>query len=292
MAGEAPEPREAQPLSEPTAALQPLPHVWRTIFLRLLMCLSIALTFGSEVALAQETSVEAPVVTPYRPSVSTPAALSAPGWLEIEAGWFSANGGALPRREALPYTFKLAFTPDWGIRVDGEAVVLVPDQEGQTVAGFGDTTFVLKRRFAVDDRSAFGLELQVGTVTAEPPFRSSSGRTDYTVNGIYSVDIGDAYHADFNYSLTRLGAVGPAEGRDQKLWAAALSRTLGTRWGIMGEISGTDQTGVARTRQFLLAASFTSKRSVSWDFGVARGMTAASPAWTLFAGVTTFFRLF
>ena len=258
----------------------------------LLMCLSIALSFGSEVAVAEEASIEGPVVTPYRPSVSTPAALSAPGWLEIEAGWFSSNGGALPRREALPYTFKLAFTPDWGIRVDGEAIVLVPNEEGRTVAGFGDTTFVLKRRFPVNNRSAFGLEFQVGTTTAEPLFRTNSGRTDYTVNGIYSVDIGDAYHADFNYSLTRLGAAGPAEGRDQRLWAAALSRTLGARWGIAGEMSGIDQAGVARSGQFLLAASLTPKRSVSWDFGVARGTTAASPAWTLFAGVTTFFRLF
>ena len=54
---------------------------------------------------------DAPSTTPYRPSVSTPAALSAPGWLEIEAGWqHDDSGGA--RRDSIPLTFKLAFDKD------------------------------------------------------------------------------------------------------------------------------------------------------------------------------------
>lgn len=36
---------------------------------------------------------EAPAATPYRPTVSNPAELSAPGWLEVEAGLARTKGG-------------------------------------------------------------------------------------------------------------------------------------------------------------------------------------------------------
>ena len=68
--------------------------------------LALALAMGA----AQAQTGELPSATPYRPSVSTPAALSAPGWLEIEAGGLRAGGGGA-RRDSLPFTFKLAFTP-------------------------------------------------------------------------------------------------------------------------------------------------------------------------------------
>src|SRR6201999_4501480 len=65
-----------------------------------------------------------PPVVPYRPSVSTPAQLSAPGYLELEAGGLRATGPDHgTSRFTLPYTLKLAFTPDWGIRVGGDAWV-------------------------------------------------------------------------------------------------------------------------------------------------------------------------
>jgi hypothetical protein len=240
---------------------------------------------GGQIAHADDAVYEMPAVTPYRPSVSTPAALSAPGWLEIEAGAITAGEG-VDQRRALPYSLKLALSPDWGVRVDGEALVLAQNKDERTVAGFGDTTFVLKRRFAVNDRSAFGLEFQVGTVTTSPVFRNGSGRTDYTLNGIYSADIGAAYHADFNYAVTRMGRTTPGEGRDQTRLAAALSRTLGQRWSVVGELSGTDRAGVDRTEQLLLAASYTPASAICWDFGLARGLNAATPEWAVFAGVT------
>ena len=243
-------------------------------------------------ARADTVAIEAPVVTPYRPSVSTPAALSAPGWLETEAGVLTSEGGEPARRDALPNTFKYAFSPDWGIRIDGEALVRDDDPDGQRSTGFGDTTFVLKTRFPVNQRSAFALVLGVGAATARPGLNSGSGKTDYSLNGIYSADFASAYHLDLNYAVTRLGAIGPGEGRLQGLWAAALSKAFDERWGVVGEFSGTNQSGVERTAQGLVAASFTPAHKISWDFGVARGLTAATPTWSLFAGVTVLSRLF
>jgi hypothetical protein len=78
----------------------------------------------------------------------------------------------------------------------------------------------------------------------------------------------------------------------QELWAAALSKGIDERRGVVGEFSGTHQSGAERTAQALLAASFMPAHNISWDFGVARGLTAATPSWSLFAGVTFLNHLF
>jgi len=105
---------------------------------------------------ARADDADDPAVVPYRPSVSTPAQLSAPGWLELEAGGLRARGPAVDEsRTTLPCTLKLALTPDWGVRVSADAAVREEERTGVTSHG-GDTAVVLKRRFAVDDATAWG----------------------------------------------------------------------------------------------------------------------------------------
>jgi hypothetical protein len=53
-----------------------------------------------------------------------------------------------------------------GHEIRGDAVVRQVGADGSSVHGGGDTTAVLKRRFAVSDTSAFGLELGVKLPTA------------------------------------------------------------------------------------------------------------------------------
>lgn len=122
--------------------------------------------------------------------------------------------------------------------------------------------------------------------TAGAALHSGSGSTDYGVKGIYSSDFATAYHVDVNYGVIRLGGVGPAEGRWQGQWAAALSSAIDDRWSLEGEFSGTQQPGAERTVQGLLAVGFTPSHRISWDVGIARGLTAATSRWSLFAGAT------
>ena len=228
---------------------------------------------------------DAPSTTPYRPSVSTPAALSAPGWLEIEAGWQHDRIDGGTRRDSVPLTLKLAFDEDWGIRLGNEVWVRQRAGGAERRSGFGDTGFVVKRRFGIDDDQAFGLEAGVVVPTGRSGIGSGSGKPDYAVNAIYSADFG-AWHTDINVLASRLGQADPGAARTQWLFAASLSRQLDDRWGVVGELAGTRQSGAADSRQLLLAASYTLSKRTTLDAGAARGIRPGDSAWSAFAGFT------
>lgn len=117
-----------------------------------LVCLAAALAPG--LAAADEDAM-----TPYRPSVSSPAQLPVAGQLELELGGIHVRSGDT-RRTGLPYQLKLAFNADWGVLLGGEAQVWQYDGVDH-VRGVGDTNLVLKRAWVVDDASAFGMEFGV-----------------------------------------------------------------------------------------------------------------------------------
>lgn len=246
--------------------------------------IAAALAAGAGMAASAQPAADAdPAVTPYRPSVSTPAALSAPGWLELEAGVARARGAGLVRRDSLPYTVKLAFSEDWGVRFGGDAVVRQRDDTGQRLSGAGDSSIVLKRRFGIDDTSAFGLE--AGATLATGRRGIGSGKSDYSVNAIYSADLGE-YHTDLNLVSTRIGSIGAGEGRAQQLWAASLSKSLDERWSVVGELSGTHQRGVDGSAQALFAASYNVSKALTLDAGIARSIRSGVNDWSVFSGFT------
>jgi hypothetical protein len=234
-------------------------------------------------AAAAHAEGDKPDATPYRPSVSTPAQLSAPGWLELEGGLWRQRGSEAARRDSLPWTAKLAFSEDWGVRVGGEAWVRQTDDAGQTVSGNGITGVVLKRRFAVDEQSAFGLELGASLPTGHEGI--VSGKSDVALNGIYSADIG-AWHTDINLIATRQGAADAGTNRTAKLWAASLSHPVTDALGVVGEFSGTQQGGVAGTSQLLVAASYSVTKSLVFDAGLARSLRGGPADWQAVAGFT------
>lgn len=249
------------------------------------IALGCAMVAVSPLCWGDELPSELPAATPYRPSVSTPAALSAPGWLEAEAGLLRVGNSVENLRESFPYSLKLAFSADWGIRVGGETLVRGSNAQGETATGFGDTSLVLKRRFAMNDHSAFGLELGAGFSTARAELGSGSGGTAVSVNGIYSADIG-VLHTDVNLLVTRLARVATDASQLQTLYAAALSGNLNARWSIVGELSGTRQRGTDPTAQGLCAASYSPTRAITFDGGVAKGFLSRSASWSVFMGFT------
>lgn len=224
-----------------------------------------------------------PSATPYRPTISNPAELSAPGWLEVEFGAARAKGGQNQWQNNLPYTLKYAFSPDFGILLGGDLHASQTDWSGQETSGRGDNTLLFKHRFGVDERNAFGLEW--GAKLPSAAAGVGSGQADYIVNGIYSVDIGET-RIDTNLGATRIGLEQVGLGRDQYSWATAVSREVVPRWTLAGELSGTARRGMTPTAQFLAAASYAVSNRLVLDGGAAAGLNRATPDWTVFAGLT------
>jgi hypothetical protein len=245
---------------------------------------AVCLLATSNLAVAVDDN--AYVVTPYRPTVSTPANLSTPGWLELETGLQALGNPDSSRRDSLPYSVKLALTPDWGVRIGGELLVRAPADFGVRAAGFGDTSLVIKRRFALDDSSALGLEFGANLPTGRNALHSGSGRSDYTVNGIYSSDFASHWHTDLNLALTHTGQADAGADRQQWAWAASVSHDLGGGWGLAGELSGLQQAGAVNTRQWLLAASYNPVSALTLDAGFAHAIGGNGPSWSVFAGAT------
>ena len=245
--------------------------------------LALALAFSAVPALA-DTDDELSV-TPYRPSVSTPAALSAPGWLEVEGG-LQHNHVDHASRDSVPVTLKLAFTADWGIRVGADAWARIRDDSRGQVSGYGDTGVVLKRRFAVDDASAFGLEAGALLPTSHHGVGIGSGKADYGVNAIYSTDFASSWHTDLNLQPTRVGEIEPDTGRTLWLAAASLSYAVDDKWTLIGEVSGSHRRGITNNSQLLLAASYNVSKQLVLDAGAARNLLRGSPGWSAFTGFT------
>lgn len=222
-----------------------------------------------------------PAATPYRPTVSNPAQLPVPGWLEIEAG-VQHSREPDGRQQSLPYLLKLAFTDRCGILLGGDAYLSAPDDSGAPQNGVGDTSLTLKGALPVSKATMLGLEL--GSTLASSAGVIGNTQADYTINGILSTDLA-SYHLDLNLNATRLGD--PAGvARAQGGWAASLSRGFGERLNGAAEFSGTVQGHAAPTARFLTAMSYSQTRRVVWDAGASWGLNRQSEDWALFAGVT------
>jgi hypothetical protein len=222
-----------------------------------------------------------PFATPYRPTVSNPADLSAPGYFELEAGGQYQRGNTVTRRTSLPWLLKYAFTDRVGVMVGGEAWVSETDPAGSTARGLGDASVTLKLRQPLSDKSALGLEAGAKLATASAPLGSE--KTDYTLNGIYSIDIG-RHHLDVNLGWTRQGEIVSGESRNQFGWAAAVSHPFNDIWGGALEVAGTTRQGVEDTAQLLGALSYNWSKRIVLDCGAGFGLNKATPDVTVFAG--------
>ncbi|SCK57379.1 hypothetical protein VAR608DRAFT_6048 [Variovorax sp. HW608] len=222
----------------------------------------------------------APPITPYRPSVSSPAQLPAPGQLELELGG-QRRSDSQSLRNSAPYLLKLAFDDQWGVLVGGEAYVSQHGDIGRS-QGVGDTVLTLKRAWVVDAATAFGMEFDVKLPTANDVI--GSGKTDYTINTIFSRDLGPV-HMDANLNATQLGQADPGSSRTQIGASTAFSTSLSGPWGLTGEVSGTHRNGADNGVQLLAALTFSPTRRLTFDVGVARAFRPRPAATSLFTGV-------
>jgi len=231
---------------------------------------------------AQESE---PAATPFRPTVASGAAISLPGWLELELGGQRLGGHGADRRGSLPYLLKYSVNEQLALLLGGDARVSSRPAGGPTLSGMGDTALTLKwRGTAAPAGTSYGVEASVKFPTAATGL--GSGERDLGLKGIYGLDIAEGWHLDGNLLVNRLGGIEAGQGRLQSAWAMALSHSVGPAWTLAADLSGTHQRGVADTVQLLGAASYALSPRLVLDGGLARGLNRNTPKWTLFAGMT------
>ena len=226
---------------------------------------------------------DAPAVTPYRPTVSDPASLPAPGWIELETGVSSVRDAGATRTTTAPYLLKYAFDADHGLLLGGDAWIDAAPRHGRGERSAGDTFLAWKQRVTAGDSSAFGFEAGLIAPTARGTL--GIGKPAYRVTGIYSVDLGDT-HLDLNAGGTRFTrSIAPASNW-QSAWSAALSHPLGAAFGAALEVSGTAQRGDAHTHQALGAINYNLARRCVLDAGLAYGLDRSAHSREVFLGAT------
>jgi hypothetical protein len=228
---------------------------------------------------------EQPGATPFRPTVTSGANISMPGWLELEFGGQRLGGNGADQRNSWPYLLKYSVNERFALLIGGDAYVSVAPAQSVAFNGQGDTTLTLKYRAPeAPEGSSFGIEATVKLPTAMDGI--GSGERDYSLKAIYGVDLPNELHLDTNLMTTRLGAVATNQGRYQWAWAAAVSRQFGDKWTLAGDLSGTGQAGSPSTAQFLSALSYALTRRVVLDAGFAAGLNSSTPSFNVFAGMT------
>ncbi|MBC7755569.1 MAG: transporter [Bdellovibrio sp.] len=219
-------------------------------------------------------------VTPYRPSVSSPAQLPSAGYLELEIGGLSTKTDSA-KRHSTPYDFKLAFNEQWGAVITGEAIIQTDDGQGSRAYSFGDTLIVLKRAFVLDHESTFGVEAGIKIPTAKTSI--GTGKEDYSFNSIFSHDFG-AIHLDANFNLTHVGFVNDGESSIQTGEAASFAYSLNNKISLIAELSGVQRSGTDSTAQLLTAFTYSPSKVLTIDIGVASGLNRASQDYSIFFG--------
>jgi len=241
----------------------------------LLVCAATALFAAA--AAAEEVSV-----TPYRPTVTNSAGLSAPGWLELETGLLQQVETDSARQRALPYLLKFAFTSDFGVLLGGDALLAQRAADGSRMSGGGDTSLLLKHRYALET-AELGLEYGFKAPTAAKGL--GSGERDYTLNGIYSRNFGQ-HELDSNFNVTRLGDALPGESPYEYGFSATVFHALKNGWGGMVELSGTARSGTLPQSQWLVAANYEWSPRLVLDVGLSSGIDKRSHRYAVFAGMS------
>ncbi|HLV81228.1 MAG TPA: hypothetical protein VKT32_13155 [Chthonomonadaceae bacterium] len=179
-----------------------------------------------------------PAVNPGRPTITDPASLTAPGWLESEFG--AQKDLDRDRNLGTPLLLKLTSGNnrlEYRLATDGYVHL------GSGTNGFGDTYAALHYLFAPQEKAGYDL---AGRITLKIPTASASlgtGKFDYNLLFLASRDFAHAksgdvtLHGDFNVGIGSLSRQG-FPGRDtQTLLSASFTFPIkGGRWQYTNEL--------------------------------------------------------
>ncbi len=244
--------------------------------------LVLLMFFGTEPRISAQN---APMPNPGRPTVSTPATLTPPGYFQFETGVLSAwTSPELSSQTQLNEVVKFSFSS----RIELLAAV---------------EPLAHSRSAGVATNEAGGVSLGVQTVLyqgegARPTVGASYFHNVYGGNAP-DLDIGSAmnsvlmlasadvkkFHYDFNLFLNEV--VAEPVRRAQLGQSLSIAHPLTAKLAISGEIWHFTQPLLrGHAVGNLWALSYSPNRALVFDAGFNRGLTSSSTQWEVFAGFT------
>ncbi len=227
-----------------------------------------------------------PAVNPGRPSITDPAALTAPGWLEAEFG--GQKDLDRDRNFNTPLLLKLTTrSRRLQVRLATDGYV----QLGDRTDGYGDTYAALQYLFATQDKARFDI---AGRVTVKiPTARAALGtkKFDFSALLLASRDFSPALHGDFNLGVSSLSRQ-DAPGTDtQTLVSASLTFPIaGGRWQYFNELAYQSALAGQRAQVTTMHGfSYAPHRYDVYDVAVQWGVSGDGPVFQLLFGRTFFF---
>jgi len=231
-----------------------------------------------------------PAVNPGRPTVTDPASLTAPGWLETEFGL--TKNLDRDRTFSTPLLLKLTSRNNhlqYRLAVDG---LIAPGVGG---SGFGDTYAGLHYLFVPQSKAGFDIAGRVTVKIPTAPAFLGTRKFDYNLLLLASRDFSPMLHGDFNLGFTNLSRQG-APGTDNQILASAsfTAPIKGGRWAYTNEIVYTSPLqGVHSQLTTMHGFTYAVHRYDVYDVAVQWQLHGDGATWQVLLGKTFFFgRLF
>jgi hypothetical protein len=260
------------------------------LVLFLILALAIPLDDAAQSASHPSSSrtSEPDFIVPSRPTVSNPAEFQKPGVLQLEFGFnsnFHAAGGV--SQEDFPMALRFAASRRILLELDLDNPISQKAM-GLRATGSGDTQLGIQAVIHHEKESAPGIAIAyyIKLPTASSTRGLGSGRIDHNFVGLISKKFGGTT-VDFNASCLLAGRTMESGHAFSGQGALAASRSITSRWGIQGEISGFSRNDAQSGGMFGLGAfTYQVHRRLVFDGGARAGLTNDAPRFGFFAGMT------
>jgi hypothetical protein len=255
---------------------------------RFILAFGIALTpIALPARSVAQTAEDAPAANPGRPTVSTPATLTSPEYLQFEVGGIGAEkSGGFANRFSLEAVAKLSLN---------RRFELIAAAEPFAVADIGESTRTSTGDFFAGVQALVhhgeGLHPSVAVSYfrrlysgSAPDFDIGSSRQSALL--LVSFDAGK-FHVDTNGFVNEQISDSGAVHRAQFGQTLSISHPLIANTGLTGELwHFTQPFDRANAAGLLIAPTYNVSRWLVIDVGFNRGLTATSTRWEIFAGFT------
>ena len=262
-------------------------ELWRGVLLALCIGMFVPIAVSQEAQsapLPESQSADAPTANPGRPTVSTPATLTPPGYLQFETGFLEArHSPGIASQSSFDEVVKFSVAPriellagfepfahsSSGTQSSNDKGGVSLGMQGVLHQGEGVRPTIAVSYF----HSVYGgtaPDLDIGSPTNSVLILASADVKGfhYDANGFFNEVVDTARRAQFGQSLS-------------------ISHGIGGKFGLAGEIWHFTQPFLrGNAVGNLWAVNYNASKSLVFDGGFNRGLTSTSARWEVFAGFT------